>query len=68
MAQDLLINKTNKTELESLNGYFMHLANAVGFDARINKKLYEICQREFIKDDFQPLEIELVWDQFKEVL
>ena len=68
MAQDLLINKTDKTELESLNGYFIHLANEVGFNAKINKRLYEICQREFKKEDFQPLDIDLVWDEFQDVL
>ncbi len=68
MAQDLLINKRNKTELESLNGYLIQLANEVGFDAKINQKLYEICKREFVKKDFQPLDLDTVWTEFQDVL
>jgi 2-dehydropantoate 2-reductase len=68
MAQDLLINKNSDTEIETLNGYLIALAEKVGFDPKINKKLYEICKREFSKDDFQPLDIESVWDEFQDVL
>ena len=68
MAQDLLINDKSDTELETLNGYLIQLAEKGGFDAKINKRLYEICKREFSKDNFQPLNIETVWDEFEDVL
>jgi 2-dehydropantoate 2-reductase len=68
MAQDLLINKNHKTELESLNGYLISLANEIGFNAKINQKLYDICKREFSKEEFQPLDIDLVWEEFQDVL
>ena len=68
MAQDLLINKNKKTELESLNGYFIQLAKNAGYDAKINLKLYEICKREFSKENFHPLDIDTVWDEFHDVL
>ena len=68
MAQDLLINKSKRTELESLNGYFLKLAKEVGFDAKINKRLYDICKREFSKADFQPSDIESVWREFQDVI
>ncbi len=68
MAQDLLINKNSNTELESLNGYLLKFAKDVGFDAKINQKLYDICKQEFSKKHFQPLKIDTVWDEFQEVL
>lgn len=68
MAQDLLINKNPQTELESLNGYLLKFAKNVGYQAKINQKLYEICKREFSKREFHPLDIDSVWDEFQEVL
>ena len=68
MAQDLLINNTKNTELESLNGYLLELANEVGYKAKINEKLFEICKREFSKENFQPLDIDSVWNEFEDVL
>ncbi len=68
MAQDLFINKNRTTELDSLNKYLLDLAEKVGFDAKINKKLYEICQEEFSRDNFHSLGIESVWNQFQDVL
>jgi len=67
MAQDLLINKSNQTELESLNGYFVQLAKSLGINAKYNQKLYEVCNQEFSKENFHPLTVDLVWEEFKEI-
>ncbi|MBN2155079.1 MAG: ketopantoate reductase family protein [Candidatus Lokiarchaeota archaeon] len=68
MAQDLLINKSLDTELESINGYFINLAKKNGFEPAINQKLYNLCKREFSKEEFQPMSIESVWEEFREEL
>jgi 2-dehydropantoate 2-reductase len=66
MAQDLLVLHKNTTELDSLNGYIVGLANMVGFDARFNKAIYEIAGREFNKPDYQPMEVAELWRRIEE--
>ncbi len=66
MAQDLFVLHKNTTELDSLNGYIVGLANAIGFDARFNKAIYEIAGREFHKPDYYPMEVADLWRKIEE--
>ncbi|MBD3350183.1 MAG: 2-dehydropantoate 2-reductase [Candidatus Lokiarchaeota archaeon] len=66
MAYDIIIAKKQKSELDSLNGYFVQLAEKVGFNSKYNRKFYELCKKEFTKPDFEPLDVELVWKKISE--
>ncbi|MFX1364700.1 MAG: ketopantoate reductase family protein [Promethearchaeota archaeon] len=65
MIQDMIIRQKGRSELESLNGYFIKLANLLGVDAPFNKILYELCKEHFKKTPYQPLEPEIVYDLLK---
>ena len=65
MKQDMIIRQKTQSELESLNGYFLKLANSLGVDAPYNKVLYEICKEHFKKTPYQPLEPEEVYNILK---
>jgi len=63
MGQDVLLKQRKKTELESLNGYILNLANSIGIKAPHNRALYDLCKNEFNQSDFQPISIQKVWDK-----
>ncbi len=68
MVQDIVLRQKNQSELESLNGYFIKLADSLGFKAPYNRTIYEICKEEFKKTPFKPLHVELVWKKIQEKL
>jgi 2-dehydropantoate 2-reductase len=61
MAQDVLQRGGADSELETLNGYFIKLADQHGVAAPYNRALYALCKERFGKPDFKPLPIEEVW-------
>ena len=61
MAQDILQRRAGVSELESLLGHFVELADKNNIPAPYNKTLYELCTKEFAKPDFKPLTEEQVW-------
>ena len=61
MGQDVLLKRKRETELESLNGYVIRLADSVGAKAPHNRALYDLCKSEFNRAEFQPLSIEEIW-------
>ncbi len=61
MAQDIIQRKNSQSELETINGYFVELAQRTGVPAPYNKAIYELCKGEFAKPDFQPLDVNEVW-------
>lgn len=65
MIQDMIIRQKGKSELESLNGYFIELANSLGINAPFNKILYKLCKENFKKTPYQPLEPEEVYHLLK---
>ena len=68
MAQDILQRKSNVSELDSLIGHFVELADKYNVPAPYNKTIYEMCKREFAKPDFKPLTEEQVWAEVKKAL
>jgi 2-dehydropantoate 2-reductase len=61
MAQDIIQRKSSTSELDSLLGHFVELADRYKVSAPYNKAVYELCKREFAKPDFKPLTEEQVW-------
>jgi 2-dehydropantoate 2-reductase len=68
MAQDMIIRKRGKSEIDSLSGYFIELAEKHGVDIPINKTLYKLCKEEFAKTPFNPLDIDFVLNKVNENL
>ena len=61
MAQDILQKGSTDSELESLNGYFMALADKHDIKAPYNKTVYELCRAEFENPGFKPWDVKEVW-------
>ena len=61
MAQDILQRKSGVSELDSLIGEFIKLADEYKIPAPYNKAVYKLCKEEFAKPDFKPLTEEQVW-------
>ncbi len=62
MAQDVIVRKTRDTELDSINGYVIELADRHGVQVPYNKAIYDLSVREFAREGFQPLEAETIWE------
>jgi 2-dehydropantoate 2-reductase len=62
MAQDVIGKGSKDTELDSINGYVLELADRFGVEVPYNRAIYELSQTEFAKDDFKPIEAETVWE------
>ena len=65
MAQDILQRKSGISELDSLLGEFVRLADEHKVPAPYNKAVYRLCKAEFAKADFKPLTEEQVWEAVK---
>lgn len=63
MAQDIIQRGGHDSELETINGYFLKLAEKHGIDAPYNRTVYELCKREFAKPKFEPLDVRVVWEE-----
>ncbi|NLH47533.1 MAG: ketopantoate reductase family protein [Myxococcales bacterium] len=68
MAQDVLQRRGGTSELETLNGHLLHLADRHGLAVPYNRAVYELCREEFSRPDFQPLEVKEVWLAVKKQL
>jgi len=65
MAQDIIQRGGHTSELESLNGYLLQLAERHGLPAPFNRAVYELSKREFAKPKFEPLDVKEVWEYVK---
>lgn len=68
MAQDIIQRKSGTSELDSLLGHFIELADKYKVNAPYNRAVYELCRVEFAKSDFKPLTEEQVWEAVKRKL
>jgi ketopantoate reductase len=68
MTQDIIQRGKHDSELESLNGYFMELAEQYGFRVPYNRTIYQLCQAEFAEHEFTPMDVVEVWEKVKEKL
>jgi len=65
MAQDVVQRKSRNTELDSINGYIIQLADKAGLKAPYNRAIYELCKKEFAKPDFKPMDVKDVWKEIQ---
>ena len=61
MAQDVRAQGGAMTELDSINGYILELADRVKHPAPINRAVYALCRQRFGKGTFVPLTAEEIW-------
>ncbi|MCS1351442.1 ketopantoate reductase family protein [Mechercharimyces sp. CAU 1602] len=62
MGQDILVRGNSDSELESINGYMIQLADRKQLAAPYNRAIYALCKEEFSKPSFKPLSEEQVWE------
>ncbi len=60
MAQDIA-RGTDDTELETLTGHLLELAEKTGTPAPINRTVYELCRARFATQPFEPVDVGDVW-------
>ncbi len=63
MAQDIITLHRDESELESLNGYLLELADKHGLAVPYNRTLYEACKEQFSLSPFKPLTEEELWQK-----
>lgn len=69
MAQDIIQRGGTDSELESINGYFLELADKHGVKATYNRVVYELCKERFAAaGGFEPMDIKDVYAKIKEQL
>jgi 2-dehydropantoate 2-reductase len=68
MAQDMIHRKKNQSELESLTGYLIKLAESLDIEIPYNRTIYELSKEQFKKVPYQPLPVEVVWDEIQKVI
>jgi len=61
MAQDILQRGGHESELETINGYLLSLADRQGLSVPYNRAVYDMCRREFAKPTFAPLDVTEVY-------
>jgi 2-dehydropantoate 2-reductase len=61
MGQDVYVLKRGETEIESLNGYFVRLAESVGFNAPYNNALYRITREWLARPEPRPMHERELW-------
>lgn len=62
MGQDVLLGKKDVTELDTLNGYFIALADRLGLEAPVNRALYSLCRERFARRPFVPMPETQAWE------
>ncbi len=68
MSQDILQRGGTESELESLNGYILDLADKHGVLVPYNRAIYDLCRENFGQSGFKPLDVTEVWDRVKQEL
>jgi ketopantoate reductase len=65
MVQDVYVMRRGSTELESLNGYFVRLADSVRLDAPYNRALYRIAKDWLGRADRRPMDETELWARLR---
>ncbi len=68
MSQDMIHRKKNQSELESLTGYLIKLAESADIEIPFNRTIYALSKAQFKKVPYQPLSVEVVWDEIQKVI
>lgn len=68
MAQDMIHRQKNQSELETLTGYLVKLADSLNIKIPYNKVIYKLSKQQFEMKPYQPLPVETVWDEINKNL
>jgi 2-dehydropantoate 2-reductase len=55
MANDIIARGAGESELDSINGYLLKLADKHGVDVPYSQGLYQLCQQRFNEEPFRPM-------------
>ena len=61
MGRDVFLTKSGATELESLNGFVLRLAESAGHDARYKRALYAITREWLAQPEARPMHERELW-------
>ena len=61
MAQDVILHGRGNTELRDINGYLLTLAERHNIAAPYNQAIYQLCQKRFAQETFEPMSVKAVW-------
>jgi 2-dehydropantoate 2-reductase len=65
MGQDILQHGRGVTELESLTGYFVGIADTAGIAAPYSRTIYDLCRKKFTERPFVPMDETTVWREIE---
>ncbi len=65
MAQDVLQRHSRESELETINGYLLDLADRAGLAVPVSRAVYKLCTKHFGRDPYTPLPLEAVWAEIE---
>jgi len=68
MAQDIIQRGGSASELDSLNGYFVGLAEEHGVAAPFNRAVYDLCKERFAAPKFEPMDVKEVYEKVKQYM
>jgi len=68
MAQDVLQRGGTDSELDTLNGHFIALADRHRLAVPYNRAVYALCKARFGKPDFKPMDLTDVWAEVQLVM
>jgi len=66
MAQDVLQRHSQESELETINGYLLDLADTADLAVPVNRAVYKLCAKHFGQPNFQPLPLAAVWREVQQ--
>ena len=61
MTLDVIHKRKGRTEVDYINGYIVGLADQFDLKAPYNRAVYRLCREHFANPDFEPLDIQDVW-------
>ena len=65
MAQDVLSQGRGHTELDTINGYLLGLADEHGLAVPYNRTVYDLCRQRFARQPFEPMSVHEVWAEVR---
>ena len=67
MTQDIIQNNLGVSELESINGYILKLADEYNIEAPYNRIVYNLSKKMF-KKNFQPMDVTEILQEVKKAI
>lgn len=61
MAQDVINNGSQQTELDDINGHLLMLAQQHQVSAPYNQAIFKLCQQRFAVGQFKPMSVNDIW-------